>query len=56
MAYHDLGKRNEAKASLARAEERIARHVGVGDLADGGIENWLICHIALREARARVGK
>jgi tetratricopeptide (TPR) repeat protein len=59
MAHHQLGHTDEAKALLASAEDRIARLTpkpGVGDLAEGGVENWLICQTALREARAAVGK
>jgi tetratricopeptide (TPR) repeat protein len=59
MAHQKLGHADEAKALLAKAEDRIARLTpkpGVGDLAEGGIENWLICQTALREARAVVGK
>jgi tetratricopeptide (TPR) repeat protein len=59
MAYHRLGKADEARKTLARAEARAARltpQPGIGDLAEGGIENWLVCHTALREARALVGK
>jgi tetratricopeptide (TPR) repeat protein len=55
MAYHRLGKTADAQASLASAEQRIERNTprpGVGDLAEGGIENWLICQTALREGRA----
>ena len=59
MAQRRLGKIEEANKTLARAEERVARLTpkpGVGDLAEGGIENWLICQTALREARAVVGQ
>lgn len=59
MAYHRMGKTDDARAALARAEDRVQRLTpkpGVGDLAEGGIENWLICQTALREARAVVGK
>ena len=59
MAHHKLGHADEARKFLARAEDRIARltpRPGVGDLAEGGIENWLICQTALREARVMVGK
>jgi tetratricopeptide (TPR) repeat protein len=59
MAYHRLGKPEEAKKFLAQAEDRAARltpRPGVGDLAEGGIENWLVCQTALREARALVAK
>ena len=59
MAQHRLGNREEAKKTLARAEDRVARLTpkpGVGDLAEGGIENWLICQTALREAQSVVGK
>ena len=57
MSYQRLGRRDEAKASLASAEQRIERLTpkpGAGDLAEGGIENWLICQSALREARAAI--
>ena len=59
MAHHRLGKSAEAAHYLARAEDRVARLTpkpGVGDLAEGGIENWFVCQVALREARALVGK
>ena len=59
MAQHRLGRSDAARKTLARAEDRVARltpRPGVGDLAEGGIENWLVCHTALREARAVVGK
>ena len=59
MTYHKLGRPDEAKKRLARAEDRVARltpRPGVGDLAEGGIENWLICQTARREARAMIGK
>lgn len=54
LAYEKLGKIDEARQCLARAEQRVERfspRAGVGDLAEGGIENWLICQTALREAR-----
>jgi len=57
MADQKLGKNDEAQKLLAGAEQRVARltpRSGVGDLAEGGIENWLICQTALREARATV--
>jgi tetratricopeptide (TPR) repeat protein len=59
MAHHRLGKDDEAKRLLARAEDRVRRLIpkpGVGDLAEGGIENWLVCQTALSEARAVVPK
>jgi tetratricopeptide (TPR) repeat protein len=55
MAHHRTGNAAEAKEALAKAEDRVTRLVpkpGAGDLAEGGIENWLICQTALREARA----
>jgi tetratricopeptide (TPR) repeat protein len=57
MAHQRLGKAAEARALLAKAEGRIERltpKAGVGDLGEGGIENWLVCQTALREARAIV--
>jgi tetratricopeptide (TPR) repeat protein len=59
MARHRMGDAATAKAALASAEERIQRltpQAGTGDLAEGGIENWLICQTALRECRTLVGK
>ena len=55
MAHHRSGNAAEAKAALAEAETRVQQFVprpGAGDLAEGGIENWLICQAALREAQA----
>jgi tetratricopeptide (TPR) repeat protein len=59
MACRKLGKTDQARAALASAEQRVAQSTpkpGVGDLAEGGIENWLICQTALREARSTVSK
>jgi tetratricopeptide (TPR) repeat protein len=59
MVRHRLGDAPAARAALASAEARIQRltpTAGTGDLAEGGIENWLICQTALRECRALVGK
>ena len=59
MAYQRLGKAEDARASLKSAEDRVERNTprpGTGDLAEGGIENWLICQTFLREARATVTK
>ena len=59
MSNHKLGKADAARDLLASAEQRVERNTpkpAVGDLAEGGIENWLICQTALREARAIVGR
>jgi hypothetical protein len=32
-------------------EQKVAK-AGVEDLEDCGVENWLICHVARREAEA----
>jgi tetratricopeptide (TPR) repeat protein len=55
MAHHRLNHPAEAKLAFEAALRRMEAEVpvaGVGDLADGGVENWLICQVARREAES----
>jgi tetratricopeptide (TPR) repeat protein len=58
MALHKMGKAAEARAAFDRAIQSLQRGdqtPGVDDLGYDGVENWLICHIALREAQQTLG-
>ena len=59
MSRHHTGDATGAREALTSAESRIARltpRPAVGDLAEGGIENWLICQTALKECRNLLGE
>jgi serine/threonine protein kinase len=52
MAHHRLGHTDDAQAGFRHALNRIEREIPKADVDDlgEGIENWLICQIARREA------
>jgi serine/threonine protein kinase/tetratricopeptide (TPR) repeat protein len=54
MCHQRMGRTDDARAALARARQAIAAHVPVAGEDDPGDtpEDWLICHIALREAES----
>ena len=54
MSLQKLGRAAEARAAFDRADALIESrlpHSGLDDLNPGGLENWLICQCARREAR-----
>jgi serine/threonine protein kinase/tetratricopeptide (TPR) repeat protein len=55
MAQHRVGREYDARRTLKRAIESIEKPIyrpGEGDLGFAGLDNWLICQIARREAEA----
>jgi hypothetical protein len=49
---HRLGRTEQANQAFDRAARAMAElpSAGEGDLGESGIENWLIAHVAHREA------
>jgi len=59
MAQWRLGMGDEARSTLNRAAQAIERSLakpGVDDLARDGIEDWLVCQVARRQAYGVVGR
>jgi serine/threonine protein kinase/tetratricopeptide (TPR) repeat protein len=57
MAQHHLGNAETAAAALDRAEKIVERSLpraGAGDLGEGGLRDWLLCHVLRREAQSVV--
>ena len=57
MAQHHLGNADAAASALARGEkivEGTLPRAAVGDLAEGGLRDWLACQILYREAKSVV--
>ena len=57
MAFERQGRRDQARAMLERAENRMRTEVlaaGVEDLNPGGLEQWLACQTVWREVKALV--
>jgi tetratricopeptide (TPR) repeat protein len=57
MAHHRLGRHEQARGMLddvSRWAEQELPKAGVDDIGRHSIENWLILHVALREAKALV--
>jgi tetratricopeptide (TPR) repeat protein len=58
MAHYRSGHETQARDLLAQANQGVERDLpkaGVDELPAADMENWLIAHIALREAKALVG-
>jgi hypothetical protein len=57
LARQQMGQGREAQAVLEHASQQAAHHLPAldsGELNHGGVENWLVAHIALREATSVV--
>ena len=55
MAQHRLGRAGEGRAALDRARHIMENEVpkaGTDDIGVGNLEDWLIAHVAYREALA----
>jgi hypothetical protein len=55
MAHYKLGRHEQARRMLddvSRWAEQELPKAGVDDI--GGVENWLILHVALREAKTLI--
>ena len=58
MSLQKTGMMAEARAAFDAASQSLQRGdqvPGVDDLGYDGIENWLICHVTLREAQQTLG-
>jgi WD40 repeat protein len=56
MALHRLGRSDDARAAMGRATELVEREVPpVGGPGLGGLDTWLTCYIARREAEDLIG-
>ena len=57
ICHYRLGHQAEARAALRRATDRMETNVPskLGGYLRGTVENWLICHIARREAEQMLG-
>jgi WD40 repeat protein/tetratricopeptide (TPR) repeat protein len=56
MTLHRLGRSNDARAAMSRATELVEREVPrVGGPGLSGLDTWLTCQIARREAEELMG-
>jgi hypothetical protein len=57
MAHHRLGHADQARQAMDRAQRLIETQVPRlgGNVGQDGVENWLICHVARREAEKLIG-
>jgi hypothetical protein len=57
LAHHHLGSADAAAAALARGKAIVDRKLpraGAGDLAEGGLRDWLACQVLFREVQSVV--